>query len=38
VAARVAARPRHPATLHYKGDGAFMVSGKVIRRRRAGLK
>lgn len=38
VAARVAARPRHPETLHYKGDGVFMVSGKVIRRRRAGLK
>ena len=38
VAARVAARPRHPETLHYKGDGTFMVSGKVIRRRRAGLK
>jgi len=38
VAARAAARPRHPETLHYKGDGAFMVSGKVIRRRRAGLK
>lgn len=38
VAARVAPRPRHPETLHYKGDGAFMVSGKVIRRRREGLK
>jgi len=38
VAARVAPRPRHPETLHYKGDGAFMVSGKVIRSRREGLK
>ena len=38
VAARVAARPRNPDTLHYKGDGTFMVSGKLIRRRRAGLK
>lgn len=38
VAARVAGRPAHPETLHYKGDGTFMVSGKVIRRRRAGLK
>lgn len=38
VAARVAPRPRHPETLHYKGDGTFMVSGKVIRRRRERLK
>lgn len=38
VAARVQARPRHPQTLHYKGDGVFMVSGEVIRRRRQGLK
>jgi hypothetical protein len=36
--ARGAPRPRHPETLHYKGDGTFMVSGKVIRRQRAGLK
>jgi flavin reductase (DIM6/NTAB) family NADH-FMN oxidoreductase RutF len=38
VAARAAARPTHPETLHYKGDGTFMVSGKVIHRRREGLK
>lgn len=38
VAARAAAVPRHPETLHYKGDGVFMVSGKIIRRRRSGLK
>ena len=38
VAARAALRPRHPETLHYKGDGTFMVSGKVIRRQREGLK
>lgn len=38
VAARVQARPRHPQTLHYKGDGVFMQSGAVIRRRRPGLK
>lgn len=38
VAARAAATPRHPETLHYKGEGTFMVSGKIIHRRRAGLK
>lgn len=38
VAARVQLRPRHPQTLHYKGDGVFMQSGEVIRRRRRGLK
>lgn len=38
VAARAQARPRHPETLHYKGDGTFMVAGKVIRRQRDGLK
>ena len=34
VSARVAASPKHPQTLHYTGDGVFMVSGKVISRRR----
>ena len=34
VCARVAASPKHPQTLHYTGDGVFMVSGKVISRRR----
>jgi len=38
VAARAQASPRHPETLHYKGDGVFMVSGKTIRRQRPGLK
>ena len=34
VKAHVAARPAHPETLHYTGDGRFMVAGKVISRRR----
>jgi flavin reductase (DIM6/NTAB) family NADH-FMN oxidoreductase RutF len=38
VAARALASPRHPETLHYKGDGVFMQSGPILRRRRAGLK
>ncbi len=33
VKAHVAARPAHPETLHYTGDGVFMVAGKVISRR-----
>ncbi|MEZ5939338.1 MAG: flavin reductase family protein [Hyphomonadaceae bacterium] len=33
VEAHVAARPKHPETLHYTGDGVFMVSGKIISRR-----
>jgi flavin reductase (DIM6/NTAB) family NADH-FMN oxidoreductase RutF len=33
VRAHVAASPKHPQTLHYTGDGVFMVSGKVISRR-----
>jgi hypothetical protein len=31
--AHVAASPRHPETLHYTGDGVFMVSGRIISRR-----
>jgi flavin reductase (DIM6/NTAB) family NADH-FMN oxidoreductase RutF len=31
--AHVAASPKHPETLHYTGDGVFMVSGKIISRR-----
>ncbi|RMX08358.1 flavin reductase family protein [Corticibacter populi] len=31
--AHVAPSPRHPETLHYTGDGVFMVSGKIISRR-----
>jgi flavin reductase (DIM6/NTAB) family NADH-FMN oxidoreductase RutF len=26
--------PKHPDTLHYTGDGVFMVSGKIISRRK----
>jgi len=33
VKAHVAASPKHPETLHYTGDGVFMVSGKTISRR-----
>jgi len=33
VKAHVAPTPRHPQTLHYTGDGVFMVSGKIISRR-----
>jgi len=33
VKAHVAPRPKHPETLHYTGDGVFLVSGRVISRR-----
>lgn len=33
VKAHVARSPRHPRTLHYTGDGEFMVAGKMITRR-----
>ena len=33
VKAHVAKSPKHPETLHYTGDGIFMVSGKIISRR-----
>jgi len=33
VKAHVALSPKHPQTLHYTGDGVFMVSGKIISRR-----
>lgn len=33
VKVRAAPRPRHPETLHYTGEGVFMVSGKIISRR-----
>lgn len=33
VKAHVAPSPRHPETLHYTGDGVFMVSGRIISRR-----
>jgi flavin reductase (DIM6/NTAB) family NADH-FMN oxidoreductase RutF len=38
VAARALATPAHPQTLHYKGDGTFMVAGDILHRRRPGLK
>jgi flavin reductase (DIM6/NTAB) family NADH-FMN oxidoreductase RutF len=34
VKAHVAKSPKRPETLHYTGDGVFMVSGKIISRRR----
>ena len=33
VKAHVAPSPKHPETLHYTGEGVFMVSGKIISRR-----
>ena len=33
VKAHVAHSPKHPETLHYTGDGVFVVSGKVISRK-----
>ena len=34
VRAQAALSPKYPETLHYTGDGIFMVSGKTISRRR----
>jgi flavin reductase (DIM6/NTAB) family NADH-FMN oxidoreductase RutF len=33
VKAHAAASPKHPETLHYTGEGVFVVSGKIISRR-----
>ncbi|HVV95410.1 MAG TPA: flavin reductase family protein [Hyphomicrobiales bacterium] len=33
VKAHVAPTPKHPETLHYTGDGVFMVSGKIVSRK-----
>lgn len=33
VKAHVAPRPKHPRTLHYTGDGVFVVAGKTVSRR-----
>ena len=33
VKAHVAPSPEHPRTLHYTGDGVFMVSGEIVSRR-----
>lgn len=34
VRAHVAVAPKYPETLHYRGEGVFMVAGKVMHRRR----
>ncbi len=34
VKAHVARTPKNPETLHYLGDGAFMLSGRIISRRK----
>ncbi|MGH8736005.1 MAG: flavin reductase family protein [Burkholderiales bacterium] len=34
VKAHVARSPRYPATLHYRGDGVFMISGRNVSYRR----
>ncbi len=34
VKAHVAAAPRYPRTIHYRGDGMFMVSGRSLNLRR----
>jgi hypothetical protein len=34
VKANVAVSPKHPETLHYTGDDVFMVSGKIISRKK----
>jgi flavin reductase (DIM6/NTAB) family NADH-FMN oxidoreductase RutF len=33
VKARVATSPKYPRTLHYTGDGVFMIAGKIVSRR-----
>ncbi|HLA70260.1 MAG TPA: hypothetical protein VK624_02040, partial [Steroidobacteraceae bacterium] len=33
VKAHVATRPKNPRTLHYRGQGDFMVAGRSISRR-----
>jgi hypothetical protein len=34
VKAHVAASPKYPKTIHYRGDGIFMVSGRSVSYRR----
>ncbi len=34
VKAHVATKPKYPRTVHYRGDGVFMVSGENVSRRR----
>jgi flavin reductase (DIM6/NTAB) family NADH-FMN oxidoreductase RutF len=38
VAARAAATPARPETLHYRGDGSFMLAGRTVDLARPGLK
>ena len=33
VKAHVATSPKHPETLHYTGDGVFMVAGRIVSRK-----
>ena len=34
VRAHVATSPRYPTTVHYRGDGVFMISGRNVSYRR----
>lgn len=34
VKAHVATAPKYPQTFHYTGDGVFMISGKIVSRRK----
>ena len=34
VKAHVAVSPKRPQTIHYRGEGEFMISGGAINRRR----
>jgi hypothetical protein len=38
VKAHVATSPRYPKTLHYRGDGVFMISGANTSRYRSRFK
>jgi flavin reductase (DIM6/NTAB) family NADH-FMN oxidoreductase RutF len=38
LAARAAATPAQPETLHYQGDGIFMLAGRIVDLGRPGLK
>jgi len=33
IKAHVAPKPEHPKTMHYTGDGVFMLAGKIAKRR-----
>jgi len=34
VKAHVATAPKYPTTVHYRGDGVFMIAGKNVSHRR----